>query len=86
MDTTSSTANSMNRGTARSSAGVTTVLAAGILLQAVTMYLTSALMPSAVAEVGGEVYYASVTTVFIVAGVAATVATPAALGRLGAHR
>ncbi|MFC9444532.1 MULTISPECIES: MFS transporter [Brevibacterium] len=86
MDTTSSTANSMNRGTARSSAGVTTVLAAGILLQAVTMYLTSALMPSAVAEVGGEVYYAWVTTVFIVAGVAATVATPAVLGRLGAHR
>lgn len=76
----------MNRGTARSSAGVMTVLAAGILLQAVTMYLTSALMPSAVAEIGGEVYYAWVTTVFIVAGVAATVATPALLGRLGSHR
>lgn len=90
MDNTSSaprpSSDPTERGSGRSTTGVTTVLAAGILLQAITMYLTSALMPSAVADIGGEAYYAWVTTAFIVAGVAATVATPAVLGRLGSHR
>ncbi|MEZ2371538.1 MFS transporter [Arthrobacter sp. RCC_34] len=90
MDNTSSasgpSSDPSERGSGRSTTGVTTVLAAGILLQAITMYLTSALMPSAVADIGGDAYYAWVTTAFIVAGVAATVATPAVLGRLGSHR
>lgn len=73
---------------ARSSAslaGVIVVLAGGILLQALNMYLTSALMPSIVTDIGGQAYYAWVTTTFIVASVAATMAVPAVLGRLGSR-
>lgn len=66
-------------------AGVVPVLAGGILLQAITAYLTSALMPSVVADIGGQAYYAWVTTVFILASVAATMAVPSVLGRLGSR-
>lgn len=61
------------------------VLAGGMLLQAMNIYLTSALMPSIVTDIGGENYYAWVTTVFIVASVAATMAVPTVLGRLGSR-
>lgn len=61
------------------------ILAGGILLQALNMYLTSALMPSIVSDIGGQAYYAWVTTAFIVASVAATMAVPAVLGRLGSR-
>src|SRR6478752_3140404 len=74
--------------TTRSSAaqgGVIVVLAGGMLLQAMNIYLTSALMPSIVTDIGGQNYYAWVTTVFIVASVAATMAVPAVLGRLGSR-
>lgn len=66
-------------------AGVIVVLAGGILLQALNMYLTSALMPSIVTDIGGQAYYAWVTTAFIVASVAATMAVPTILGRLGSR-
>jgi MFS family permease len=42
-------------------------------------------MPSIVTDIGGQNYYAWVTTVFIVASVAATMAVPAVLGRLGSR-
>lgn len=66
-------------------AGVIAVLAGGILLQALNMYLTSALMPSIVGDIGGQEFYAWVTTAFIVASVAATIAVPAVLSRLGSR-
>ncbi|YAL81809.1 MFS transporter [Dermacoccaceae bacterium W4C1] len=68
-----------------STTGVIVVLAGGILLQALNMYLTSALMPSIVNDIGGQDYYAWVTTVFIVASVAATMAVPTVLARLGSR-
>lgn len=57
--------------------GIVTVLAGGVMLYATNVYLTTSLLPSAVADIGGERFYAWVTTVYLVASVsAATVVNP----------
>lgn len=57
--------------------GIVTVLAGGVALYATNVYLTTSLLPSAVVEIGGERFYAWVTTVYLIASVsAATVVSP----------
>jgi len=51
---------------------ILTVLASGVLLYAMNLYFTAALMPSIVAEIGGQHYYAWVTTSFVVAAIVAS--------------
>lgn len=63
--------------------GATTVLAGGVALYATNEFLTVSLLPSAVAEIGGQRLYAWVTTVYLVASVVtATMVNPILL-RLG---
>lgn len=63
--------------------GASTVLAGGVALYATNEFLTISLMPSAVAEIGGQRYYAWVMTVYLVASVAAATAVSAVLARVG---
>ncbi|CAM3454750.1 MFS transporter [Mycolicibacterium frederiksbergense] len=63
--------------------GAATVLAGGVALYATNEFLTISLMPSAVAEIGGHRYYAWVTTVYLVASVAAATTVSATLARVG---
>lgn len=63
--------------------GASTVLAGGVALYATNEFLTISLMPSAIAEIGGQRYYAWVTTVYLVASVAAATTVSAVLARLG---
>lgn len=52
---------------------VIVVLAAGVALYAINVYLASSLLPSAVAEIGGQRLFAWNTTVFLLASVATSV-------------
>lgn len=52
---------------------VIVVLAGGVALYAVNVYLASSLLPSAVGEIGGQRLYAWNTTVFLLASVATSV-------------
>jgi MFS family permease len=54
------------------------VLCGGVLLFATDTYVTASLLPSAVAEIGGERFYAWVTTVYLLTAVVAS----ALVGRL----
>jgi MFS family permease len=63
--------------------GTSTVLAGGVALYATNEFLTISLMPSAVAEIGGQRFYAWVTTVYLVASVVAATAVNALLTRFG---
>jgi MFS family permease len=63
--------------------GASTVLAGGVALYATNEFLTISLLPSTVAEIGGQRYYAWVTTVYLVASVVAATTVSAALSRLG---
>ncbi len=63
--------------------GASTVLAGGVALYATNEFLTISLLPSAVAEIGGERFYAWVTTVYLVASVVAATTVGALLTRLG---
>ncbi|MGN7781702.1 MFS transporter [Mycolicibacterium sp. 22603] len=63
--------------------GVSTVLAGGVALYATNEFLTISLMPSAVAEIGGQRFYAWVMTVYLVASVAAATTVSAVLARFG---
>ena len=47
------------------------MLAGGVLLYATNEFLTISLLPSAVADIGGQRFYAWVTTVYLVASVVA---------------
>jgi MFS family permease len=58
--------------------GTVAVLSGGVLLYAVDTYVTASLLPSAVAEIGGERFYAWVTTVYLLTAVVAS----ALVGRL----
>ncbi len=64
--------------------GASTVLAGGVALYATNEFLTISLLPSAVAEIGGQRLYAWVTTVYLVASVAAATTVSATLGADGA--
>jgi len=48
------------------------VMAGGVLLYAMNLYFTAALMPSIIADIGGERYYAWVTTAFVTAAIIAS--------------
>jgi MFS family permease len=63
--------------------GACTVLAGGVALYATNEFLTVSLLPSAVAEIGGQRLYAWVTTVYLVASVVAATTVSATLARLG---
>ncbi|HVQ53080.1 MAG TPA: MFS transporter [Mycobacterium sp.] len=63
--------------------GASTVLAGGVALYATNEFLTVSLMPSAVADIGGQRFYAWVTTVYLVASVVAATTVHALLTRLG---
>jgi MFS family permease len=51
---------------------VVSVMAGGILLYAMNLYFTAALMPSIVMDIGGQNYYAWVTTAFVIAAIVAS--------------
>jgi MFS family permease len=63
--------------------GVATVLAGGVALYAINIYLTASMLPSIVADIGGERFYAWNTTVFLVASVSSSVLVGKAVQRLG---
>jgi len=48
------------------------VMASGVLLYAMNLYFTAALMPSIVADIGGQPYYAWVTTAFVISAIVAS--------------
>lgn len=62
------------------------VLVGGIILHGFYMFITSTVLPSIVAEVGGVTYYAWVSTVFGIGSIAGAMLTPVALSRLSARR
>lgn len=59
------------------------ILAGGVALYAMNMYLTAALMPSAIAEIGGNEFYAWVVTSFLTASVIASMLVARLLGACG---
>ncbi|MFD2472798.1 MFS transporter [Amycolatopsis silviterrae] len=61
----------------------TVVLAGGVLVGAVNIYVAASLLPTAVADIGGERLYAWNMTAFLVAQVVATMFVSRALARLG---
>lgn len=63
--------------------GASTVLAGGVLLYATNEFLTISLLPSAVSDIGGQRFYAWVTTVYLVASVVAATTVHSTLIRLG---
>ncbi|MBV8294646.1 MAG: MFS transporter [Mycobacterium sp.] len=65
--------------------GTSTLLAGGVALYAINEFLTISLLPSTVAEIGGERLYAWVTTLYLVGSVVAATTVSAALLRAGAR-
>jgi MFS family permease len=63
--------------------GAATVLAGGVALYATNEFLTVSLLPSAVADIGGQRLYAWVTTVYLVASVITATTVNPILVRLG---
>lgn len=63
--------------------GASAVLAGGVALYATNEFLTISLMPSAVADIGGQRLYAWVTTVYLVGSVVAATTVHAVLMRWG---
>lgn len=63
--------------------GTATVLAGGVALYATNEFLTISLLPSTVADIGGQRFYAWVTTVYLVASVIAATTVSSMLQRFG---
>ncbi|MBM7366689.1 MFS transporter [Gordonia hydrophobica] len=63
-----------------------TVMAGGIALFAVNVYLTTSLLPSAVADIGGEELYAWTMTVFLIVSVVSSMLVARWLAKFGARR
>jgi MFS family permease len=63
--------------------GTSTLLAGGVALYATNEFLTVSLLPSAIADIGGERLYAWVTTLYLVGSVVAASTVNAALQRVG---
>ncbi|WP_197379589.1 MFS transporter [Mycolicibacterium mengxianglii] len=63
--------------------GTSTVLAGGVGLYATNEFITISLLPSAVADIGGQRLYAWVTTVYLVASVVAATTVNPIVTRLG---
>jgi MFS family permease len=69
----------------RENGGASTVLAGGVALFAVNVYLTTSLLPTAVSDIGGQRYYAWVSSVFMVASVISATMVSPLLVRRGAR-
>ena len=83
-ETTASTAaGSWRELLGREYIGATTVLAGGVAIYAINEFITMSLLPSAVADIGGERLYAWVTTVYLVASVMAATTVGPVLTRFG---
>jgi MFS family permease len=65
--------------------GISTLLAGGVGLYAINEFLTASLLPSTIADIGGERLFAWVTTLYLVGSVVAATTVSAALVRLGAR-
>lgn len=65
--------------------GTSTVLAGGVLLYATTEFLTTSLLPSTVAEIGGGRLYAWVITLYLVGSVVAAATVNTLRLRIGAR-
>lgn len=63
--------------------GTAVVLAGGVLVGAVNIYLAASLLPTAVADIGGERLYAWNMTVFLIAQVVSTMLVSRSLSRYG---
>ncbi|HLT62663.1 MAG TPA: MFS transporter [Microlunatus sp.] len=63
--------------------GPVTVLAGGVALYAINVYLTTSLLPSAVAEIGGFELYAWAMTAFLIASVISSMLVSRTLARRG---
>jgi MFS family permease len=63
--------------------GASTVLAGGVALYATNEFLTISLLPSTVADIGGQRLYVWVTTVYLVASVMTATTVSAVLARVG---
>src|SRR4051812_50066669 len=64
--------------------GTSTVLAGGVALYATNEFLTISLLPSAVADIGGQGFYAGGTTVYRLGAGGAGATRGAGVGRGGA--
>jgi MFS family permease len=60
-----------------------TLLAGGVALYATNEFVTASLLPSAIADIGGELLYAWVTTLYLVGSVMTASMVSAALSRVG---
>lgn len=65
-------------------ASASLVLAGGIAVFAMNTFVTAALLPSAIADIGGQEFFAWVTTAFLVASVFASMLVARVLASLGA--
>ncbi|MEZ0363218.1 MFS transporter [Mycobacterium sp. pUA109] len=65
--------------------GTAAVLAGGVVLYATNEFLTISLLPSTIADIGGERLYAWVTTLYLVGSVVAAAAVNSVLVRIGAR-
>jgi MFS family permease len=65
--------------------GTSTLLAGSVALYATNEFITVSLLPSTVADIGGERLYAWVTTLYLVGSVMAAVTVKPALLRIGAR-
>lgn len=81
--TTASAAGSWRELLGRDYGGATTVLAGGVAIYAINEFITMSLLPSAVADIGGERLYAWVTTVYLVSSVIAATTVGPVLTRFG---
>ncbi len=63
--------------------GTSTLLAGGVALYATNEFLTVSLLPSAIADIGGERFYAWVTTLYLVGSVVAAATVNSTLLRVG---
>ena len=81
-ETTASAAGSW-RELGRDHLGAAIVLAGGVAIYATNEFITISLLPSAVADIGGERLYAWVTTVYLVASVMAATTVGPVLTRFG---
>src|ERR1700756_5842383 len=63
--------------------GTSSLLAGGVALYATNEFLTISLLPSTVADIGGQRFYAWVVTVYLVGSVAAATAVNPLLMRFG---
>src|SRR5690606_39461459 len=67
-------------------APVASVLAGGVLLEASNVYLTTSLLPTIVAEIGGAEFYAWTMMTFLLASVVSAMLVSRILTRHGARR